>query len=371
MGLEGDRIRSSELRLDGYDDDGVIYPHRTCEVPTLRGTDMMALEALRRYRDDHNVGIALLGGAIVADDNKIVAAGLPGIRRMVHPSPDRKIKQLVVVKMDESMGLSSLLRSDKTLATIDLEPFGQVLVFAARKENARGLYESVNKVTHPTACLVDGNDKECVLINHVAAPQEYLTRIAYCRSVLGHGVNVDQLRAMVIDCRAFRPFASFIPKELTGEAYERAYNSEHLDMLMQVFGRITRGEEGKTGVVILLHADDLLLHTMKASDTINQGCELPPIWAECDDMDVVMDLAKKWLAATGVDWPSGSGKSRRKRRVRKQLGRKKSDLAILKKSARLAKEAGRSWRQFARQFNLDRRDANEKDEIRKAYDGTT
>jgi hypothetical protein len=358
-GPEGGRIKSADLRSFELDD--VRYPRGVCEVPTLLLTDMSALEAIRRYRAAHGVGVLLLGAVSIADDDDVIRAGFPDASWTIHPPSNRKIKQLAVVRMDEMRGLRSLVR-DGMLSTIDLERSGQVLVFAGTKELAADLYHYV-KAMHGTCCLVDENDKHCVMTNHVEASQDYMTRIAYCRSVLGHGVNIDKLRVIVVDCNAFRPAASFNPKNLTVEEFERFRRQERLALLMQVIGRLPRGEPGKIGVIILLHADDEIMAAIRSCDAINQGCDLPPIYAFGEDMNVVIDQSARYL--DGGEWPAPDpGKSR----LRK-AGRKKTiSLEVTLKRAKQARKDGMEWRAFYKKNHLEEYETNEQLMIRKAYD---
>jgi hypothetical protein len=368
-GPRGERISSADLRCraesgDAKWDDGVTFPYGTCEVRTLRGMDMAALEMLARVRERRGVGIALVGATSIADDDEIIEAAFPDIRVRDYPQPPRQIEQIAVVAMADSCGLSSLVRADGPLGTIDLEAAGEVLILTDKKRKAMDLFERV-KEKHPGCSVVQGRNRHRIIEDDVRTMAANKTIIAYDRSVLAHGVNLLGVRTLVIDCNAFRPLSSFNPGDLTVEQFEHHRARERLALIVQCVGRALRGDASKTAVVILIHADRDIIDAITDSPLIRSGCREPLLMETGDDMGVVIDQSRRFLEAGGGRWPSADPS----KATRSKPGRPKLNLAALIYEAVCARRSGVTWRDFSRKFHLDRVDITERLLIRNAYEG--
>jgi hypothetical protein len=181
------------------------------------------------------------------------------------------------------------------------------------------------------------------------------TAIAYTRSVLGKGVNINELRTVVVDANSFRPISSFTPGELTPEAFERDRASERLALMMQNIGRVLRGEPGKTACIILLNADEDLITAIKESTAIQEACEDPVVFAEVgEDLVQTVDRCYRWLKAGGGEWPEPDpAKVKPRALAGRPKGSKKTPEQIFDE-AREAARKGMTEREFGKKKHPER-----------------
>jgi hypothetical protein len=303
----------------------------------------------------YGTGVAFLGATMIADDKEVLNEVFPGIKEITYPYPSRRIKQLAIAIPKGRQGLGSLVDSERRLITRQLEDLGVALVFCGTKREAQGLYGLV-RVKHKTCYLAKENDKEVVLNEHITSLQKFKTAITYTRSVLGKGVNLNDLRFLVIDTHAYRPISSFTPGVLTPEEFELARTRERAALMMQNVGRVLRGEAGKTACIVLLNADDELVHELMNSPAIREGCDLPAEWAHiADDLEQAADQAYRWLDAGGGSWPAPDpSKAKAKKTGGRPKGSSKKSVESVFEEARQAASKGVTAGDFFKTKHPDR-----------------
>jgi hypothetical protein len=327
----------------------VIFPRETCNVPRLRFADLTALEKLRRFAQDQQVGVIFAGATFSPDDQALLRELWPDLAERSHAYPQRKIKQLALVAPEGHYGAGGLVAQDGRLVTAPLEAIGRGLVFLATRKLASGLYDKVYP-NQPSVSFVDGGQVEWRNRHGVHNETETLTYLTYSRGVLGLGANLPGTRFLVVDSLAFRSIGSFTPGQITPEQFAAARAQERLAILLQNVGRLLRGEEGKTAVLFLLNAEPELVQAIATSPAVAEGSELPPLVTTSKDLVQLVDQARRWLEAGGGDWPEpDAGKADPKKKGRKPKSRE-SVLAAVK--AALAE--GMQWREICQKFNLRR-----------------
>jgi hypothetical protein len=375
MHVDGQVIKPSSLRkwlAEGNEhwDQGITFPTPTCGVPSLKLTDLASLASIKEYTGNYGTGVAFLGATLAPDDRDILRMVFPDLEEVTYAYPARKISQLAIVIADDRVGLNSLVSADRDLVTRPLEELGTVVIFGAVQRHAKSLYDNVSR-NHPSAFLVTENDKGTMLSSHVVGTESARTLIGYSRCVLGAGVNVRDLRAMVIDCDAYRPRSSFTPGELSPEAFEAAQAEERAALIAQNLGRLPRGEQGKTAVAVLLHVDTDLAAALKGSEAIRECCDRPVVYAGGEDMQQIVDQCYRWLAAGGGAWPDPDPARART----KNLGGRPPDEEVnsFEAIAREAQEAAKNgvkFREFYRKRHLSRHLMKEQiDMLREIFKG--
>jgi hypothetical protein len=357
---EGMPLKPDELRrrIENEEEDwdkGVTFPKDPCWAPTLRLTDLLALASIRQYTEEYGTAVSFLGATMIADDREILEEVFPAIKVTTHPYPTRRIKSLALVSIPWRRGPGSLIGEDGRLVTAPLEYLGTALVFCATKKKARGLYREVRS-RHASCYFAIENDKEIFLNEHITAQQDCKTAVTYTRGVLGKGVNLKDVRTLIVDVNAFRPISSFTPGELTIEEFERARTRERCALMIQNVGRVLRGEKGKTACVVLLNADDEFVKELMASPSIQEGCEEPALRpAAGGDIEQVMDQCRRWLDAGGGDWPPPDASIKKaKKKPGPRKGQTTKSLELTLASAQEAAARGDTWRQFARAHHPER-----------------
>jgi hypothetical protein len=355
---EGHKVDPDTLRerIEGGDEkwaENKRFPFAACDVPCLRFTDISAAENVRRYAEASGSSVMFLGATENADDREILEAVFPDLQVRTHPYPARKIKQLAVASLDGHHGINILAGPEALLVTEPLESYGFVLIFCATKDDAHGLYNEVKR-KHLLCYAVDENDGLMIERSSLRSDEQKKCCIAYSRSVLGKGVNLEGLRILVIDTSAFRPISSFAPGELSHAEFDYARARERLGLMMQNIGRLLRGDSGKIACVILLNADDDLIGALLADPAIREACDLPPVFARSDDLSPLVEGCRRCVAAGGGSWPDsdpGSKKPRKRRKKHPDAGEKARSIFD---HGRQAVAAGWTKRQFSRSNHPER-----------------
>lgn len=308
---EGKALKAEDLAAriaieDKRWDDGVTFPHRTCDAPRLLLTDLLAMEKIRRHAAAHGAGVIFAGATFGPDDAEVMRSVWPALVDREHGHPDRKLDRVAIVTPAGYHGVAALVGEDGRLVTAPLEAHGKGLVFCPRRASATALYEAV-AMRQPSARLAVENHEQLSTRKtlHDRGEVPLGTFVTYSRGVLGTGANILHIRHLVVDANAFRAIGSFTPGTMTPEEFNRNRAEEQTALILQNVGRALRGEVGKTVVIIVLNADDHLLAALKANPAILQGCERPPVFATGGkDLGQLVDQAGRWLAAGGGDWPA-------------------------------------------------------------------
>jgi hypothetical protein len=335
----------------------IQFPRAMCEVPTIRLTDMLAFEQLRRFQEKTGASIVLTGAYLGPDNLNVLRSVWPHLVLREYPYGDRKIDQCAIVYLDgrteaDLRGLSAFLTDDKChLRTSSLESIGLGLYFAPTKDIAESIYNLI-KHQHPSAHFVDGNDEvksgSRNSAQHLGA--DVKVWITYSRGIMGVGANILHLRYLVLDANAFRDVAGFNPADITPEAFAEARAQERLALILQNLGRALRGEDGKTVVLFILNADAGLVAAIENSPAFRDGCKRSPVFTHQTDVVAAIDQAKRWLESGGGEWPEptpGAKDTRRK-------GRKNKTKDAIYQAAEVAIKTGVSWRDFSTKRRPDR-----------------
>jgi hypothetical protein len=332
---------------------GIVFPWQTCNAPRLRLTDLVGLDKMRQFAAEQKVGITFTGATLTSDDEAVLREIWPRMVERKHPYPDRKIRQTAIVFLDDHHGITAIEENNR-LVTAPLEPLGLGLVFCTTKRIARSLYVAVRD-THPSVRFVEENDEVYYVRRSVQQDAPLGCYVTYSRGVLGIGANIENVRFLVVDARAFRPLASFTPGAISPAEFERARAEERLVLLLQNVGRALRGEAGKTVVLIVLNADEPLRAVLSTAPAIVEGSELPPVIATGKSLPRLVDEARRWLEAGGGDWPQADlaldPKSKRPGRPKGKTSRTKDSVL---KAAEEAIKAGVKWREFTRRQHPER-----------------
>ncbi len=298
LDTEGNIVDTGELvgrivrREQGWDA-SVIFPRETCDVPRLQFADLAGVEKLRRFADDQQVGVLFVGVTLGRDDRDLLSEIWPEILERSHPYPQRKIRQLAIVAPDGNHGAGGLVGEAGRLVTAPLEEVGRGLVFLSTRRIANELYEKVYQ-EQPSVSFVDGGQVEWRNRHGVYNETETRTLLTYSRGVLGLGANLLDTRFLLVDSLAYRSIASFTPGELTPEEFAAARADERSSILAQNLGRLLRGEQGKTAVLILLNAEPDLVQAVATAPAVVEGSELPPVVTRGSD------LVGSWPLAEGL-----------------------------------------------------------------------
>jgi hypothetical protein len=320
------------------------FPWYTCQVRRLRFADLLGFEKLRRYADTHKVGIAFTAATMTKADSDVLHEVWPELVERQHPYPNRKVRQVAVAFVENPHGADSLVE-DGHLLTEPLENLGLGLVFVTKKKIAKSLYEVVKDQQPSVRLAVETDAVTRQTLHGEAALRCFVT---YSRGVLGLGVNIKDVRFLVVDARAFRAISSFTPGEITAAEFERAQAEERLCLILQNVGRAIRGEEGKTVAMIILNADGPLREAIAGSEAILDGSELPPVIAAgTADIKTIVDQARRWLEADGGRWPDPDP-TIEARRAGRRKGTKKKTVEMVLAAAEIAIAKGTSWSQFRR-----------------------
>jgi hypothetical protein len=355
IGPDGDPVSPEDLaaraRRDkkGWDD-GVVFPRETCQVPRLRFTDLIGLERMRRFAEQHRVGVVLADATLCPADLEVLQAVWPGLGERTHPYPDRRVLQVAVATTEGYHGVRSVVGGDGRLVTAPLEAHGPGLVFCPTRRLAQYLFDCV-AIAQPTARLAVGNYSHAVVRATLHREAPVGTFVTYSRGVLGLGANVLGVRHLLIDANAFRSIAGFTPGEISPEAFARMRSEERLALVLQNLGRVLRGEPGKTVVIFVLNADPGLLDALRTAPAILEGSELPPVFAGGSDLATLVAQADRWLAAGGRAWPGGEPGTDRARKPGRPR-RKTKDCVV--RASEEALKRGVSWREFSRRENPGR-----------------
>jgi hypothetical protein len=360
MDSSGRRIESLELSrlIEEEQKDwnkGITFPALPCEVPCLRLTDIAPFASVKDYTERYGTSVAFLGATMIADDREILEEAFPGIKENKYPYPTRRIKQLALIEESAVRGIASLVGGDGKLVTHQLEDLGVVLVFCGTKREAKDLYRHVHR-KHKTCYLAIENDKEVILNEHVTSLQKFKSSIAYTRGALGKGVNLENVRTLVINADAYRPISSFTPGQLTPEEFDRARSRERSALIMQNVGRVLRGEAGKTACVILLNADNDLIRELQDSPAIQESSTLAPVFAQTPgDLEQLVDQCYRWLHAEGGIWPEPDPSKAKTAKPRgRRSGRKNKTAESVFDEAKLAFASGVALRDFWKKNHPDR-----------------
>ena len=186
--------------------------------------------------------------------------------------------------------------------------------------------------------------------------------MSYSRGVYGLGTRPRRACAWSWWTLAFRPIGSFNPSEITPEKFKEARAQERMNLLLQNLGRALRGEPGKTVVLIVVNANDNLKEALMESRALREACDLPPVFAAGQDLPALIDQAGRWLAAGGGEWPAADPA-----KAKPAPERDRRPLVALVESAKAAAEAGKTWREFSRQANLNRRTKEEQRIVKEAF----
>jgi hypothetical protein len=340
-----DRIKKGDRQWDR----GVVFPLATCEVPRLQFIDLMPLEQLRRFSVQNDTPVLFAGATPLPDDPDILREVFGEIEDVVHPYPDRRIKQVLLLFPEGRHGWGSLIGPDKKLVTSEIESCGPQLIFVPTKDRAVDLYGQVRE-SQDTVELVVERDRVMDSRKPLYTDALSKTIITYSRGIMGVGSNRMQgLRCLVVDAHAFRRISSFTPAEVTPEEFARLRAEERAALIFQNIGRGLRGEAGKTLALIILNADPDLRDVLAGTPAIIQGSEERPVSIPGDDLGVLLDQAKRWLDANGgpAPDPDPSKASRR-------IGRPANHIKATPDDARAAAEAGVTHREYCRQRHVER-----------------
>jgi hypothetical protein len=337
--------------------DGITFPTSPCECRTLLLTDMMPLVALARYAANYGTGIVLLEGTPLDHDLEVLRAALPGLVTRRHARGAPKIRQAAVVIVDGQVGINGLVGRDRHLLTSSLERHGDVLVFAAYKDEAEELYKKIH-IFDKSVGLLMGDDLASRV--PVRSTEEFRCWIAYMRGVLSRAVNLLGMVTVVVDAKSFRPLSSFNPSALTEGEFDRMQAEEHAALILQVIGRLLRGELSKRVAVLILNAPPGLGQALRASDLFGESCSLDPIFVESDSIHQAIDQFDRWLAGEGDDFPAPDP-ALAPRRKKNCFARQSCE----GRAVEMAK-AGENWSTIYKRLNLWRLPKNDIDGIRKA-----
>ena len=333
----------------------ITFPSAACEVRRLLLTDVMPIEAMRRYAEEHGTGLVFLEGTPLDADLEVLHAVFPELVERAHPHSSRKIRQVAVMTMSGRVSINSLVSEDRHLVTSRLEKHGGVLIFSSVKKEAEELYKRIR--TNEKSCgLVDGNDILCC--HPVRSAGEFRCWIAYMRSVLSRAVNLVGMVTIVVDASSFRPISSFNPSSMAKDEFQRSRDDEHLSLLLQVIGRILRGDAEKRAAVIVLNAPSGLTRTLPECPVFREACKLTPIFREGDDILQVVDQFDRWLAGEGDEFPPPNPELRRPK-GRPRAGRDERE----KRAIQMAQE-GQKWSAIYSNLNLKRLAEEDRERIR-------
>jgi hypothetical protein len=123
-----------------------------------------------------------------------------------------------------------------------------------------------------------------------------------------------------------------------------------MSIMTQNVGRLLRGEEDKTAVLILLNADPELIRAIAQSPAVIEGSEMPPVVVTGKDPVQLVDQARRWLEADGGEWPAADPD----RKNPKKKGRKPRSRESVLAAVDAAIERGMSWRDFRQKCNPQR-----------------
>jgi hypothetical protein len=344
------RQQIAKLNKEANWAEGITFPTRACQAPRLLFGDTMALEQLRRYTAKEGVGVVLTGATLTKSEDAMLKDVLPTLVVHDHPGQAKKIKQAAVVFLDGQHSMDCLIDPDRRLFTHVLERHGKGLVFCAKKDVAERLYKRV-MLNHPSVHMILENDEVTFIHNPHHSPVPLGCYVAYSRGVIGVGANILGLRHLVLDARAFRAKGSFIPEEVTPEEYESSQAEERLTRVTQNLGRAFRGEENKTVVIVFVNADLGFQQAIRSTSALNDGAELPTVFAGGADLKQLVDQADRWLEAGGGDWPEGDPEVTSVKKKGRPPKRTKEDVMA---AADAAMAAGTSWREFSRKEHVGR-----------------
>ena len=385
--LEGNRLEPAVIAgMSKKERKAVRFPSGPCNCPTVLFSDMLPIEMIRRYQQEFGVGVIFNGAAEIAGGRETLLDGLPNMQFVEVPPSDRKIKQLAVIRMAPGCRLGSLFREDPpkpgdgegkkksgTLATIDLEPFGNCVVYANKKRAARRLYGKIVG-RHLTCSLVNCNDQSIDYVLYAGADMRHagvaMTKIAYDRSNLAYGVNLPNLTSMIVDCSCYRRIPSLNPDELTPEGFQRHQAKDQSSILQQVVGRLPRvlpDEPPKVAVLILIDCPDDTYALVKRLPALTVQCELPTLFEEGSDMEIVTDQCVRWLKNGGGNWPEPDPTKSRSGNA----GRPPAEVEELMERARTARRAGVTWKVFTNSIRFYKKDKSVQELIRSAYNQAT
>jgi hypothetical protein len=335
----GELAARAQAKAKGWSE-GTLFPYHSCEVGRLVFTDMLGVEMLRRYQEEHGAAVAFLGAMEIPSDLATLRAAWPGLAVRRHEAEGRRIHQAAFAFLDGSATIKSLLAEDRTLRTAALERHGGLgIIFGPRRQAAVELYALVRD-THPSCRLADGNDRhETLLHGHDRAEERVI--ITYSRGVLGIGANLLGLRYLVLDAHAYQSPFNFNPDESTPEAFAQVREDDRAAICFQNIGRAFRGEEDKTVVILVLNADPAFREAIRLSPGAADACERPPVFVAGPDLANLIDAADRWLEAGGGEWPESPVTSARRRG-----GHKPKSAEDVYQAALACIKAGVSWRDF-------------------------
>jgi hypothetical protein len=342
---------------------GVTFPLRTCQVPRLHFIDLMPLEQLRRFSAQNNAPILFTGAAPLPDDPDILREVFSEIEEVVHPYPNRRIKQVLLVFPEGRHGWGSLIGPDGKLITSSLEECGPQLLFTPTKDRAIDLYDTVRD-KQETVELVVERDRVMDSRKPLRTDKLSKTIVSYSRGVVGIGSNrMLGLRCLVVDAAAFRHIASFTPEEISPEAFARLRAEERTALIIQNLGRGLRGEPGKTIALVVLNTDQELRDVIAAAPAIIQGSEEPPVTITGENLGVIIDQVKRWLDAGGGPAPEPDPS-----KAAKRAGRPARHPKPTPEDALAAAKSGVTYREYRRERHLDRLPPEKQREIKAVFD---
>lgn len=365
--------------LDRETRDAYEWPIDPCQVETLRAVDLVAFDRLRRFSESYAVSIQGFTATATLELRDVLAEVFEDRLDVVeHEAPVRKIERLAIASIQGYTTISSLTkgpRNARKIVTEPLEEFSPVLLFAATKAHAVGLYRAVEG-HHPGVRLI---------ANRTSISTQVATRIAaefrddgsppktlihYARGPLGTGANFLGLRTLVVDCSAYRRLASFTPGTIDRDAFEENQARERAAIVVQNVGRLLRGEPGKVALLVLLNAEPQLVEALARDPFIRQSVEHEPVVTpRYESPEALVQDACRWHGSNGVDpWQcsevsyavresqrmTAANAERSECRRNTRESRRAVNRERLRSEAERAAREGESWRAFARRTHIER-----------------
>lgn len=370
------------------------WPIDPCQVETLRAVDLIAFERLRRFSESHGVPVQGFT-ATATQELRDVLGEVFGKRLEVveHDSPGRKIERLAIASVDgyvTGATLTKAVEKGRRIITEPLEEFSPVLIFAATKAHAVGLYRTVEG-HHPGVRLI---------ANRTSISTQVATRVAsefrddgstpktlihYARGPLGTGANFLGLRTLIVDCNAFRRLSSFTPETIDRDSFAESQAKERAAIVAQNVGRLLRGESGKVAVLVLLNAEPDLVGALARDPFIRESVIEPPVVSpRYESLSSLVSDACRWHGQNGVepwectDEPYTGRESKRKASLNAERSKTRQVEREAKREAKRDElrnraiddsDRGITWKIFARKYHPERHfDGDDLDEIKRLFE---
>ncbi len=191
----------------------------------------------------------------------------------------------------------------------------------------------------PSVSFVDGGQVEWRNRHGVYNEAETKTHLTYSRGVLGLGANVLDTRFLLLDSLAYRSIASFTPGEITPEQFAERGPAADVDHVPRTSAGYCEAE-GQDGRFVPAQCRAGADPGHRQSPAVLEASHLPPVVAAGQDLNQLVDQARRWLKADRRGWPAADPE----RKNPKKSGRKPKSPESVMAETKAAMAEGISWR---------------------------